>query len=244
MSWSSKSVLVGIVIAMAFFCSCGSAELKKLRTEMKSDDVDVRAEAVRRYGQLARHRVVASDEAVETLLPHTKDSDDWVRGLAYSALEAIDEDSERAVATLVDALSDPSVVVRRVGAMGLYLRRKETSGVIPSLLQAMLDEDLQVRSQVATALAAHGDKVEFVPPDSWSELTSEEALKELESFGVEASEEELIKAAMRGDVAVVILHFKAGFDPGNVRAGRDKQEIIKLHHTVVHAIKEAASSSQ
>lgn len=228
-------VLLLVIVSL----SCKSSEEQRLLNDLKSQNPDFRAEAARRLGQLARHGTIPPERAVEILLPYTKDSNSVVRLFALGAVGDNDK-TPRAISNLADALKDPDVLVRRVGAAGLELRASETASVIPAMLHAQFDRDKNVRRHIARALSAHGQQVDVALPDRWANLTPNEAKAELEALGVRPDKDALLDGATHGDIAIVILLLKAGIDPSVAVANEWQRSEIRRHPMIVRVLAEAS----
>jgi HEAT repeat protein len=116
------------------------AELRDSKTEMESDDPEIRREAIRKLSD-------SSDERVAGILKATlKDPDQSVRWEATKALGRVWRQS-----SLVE-LGDSNAQTRRAAALILG-RRKDAQAVEP-LVAALQDRDHGVREMAADALGA------------------------------------------------------------------------------------------
>ncbi len=119
---------------------------------------------VRALGEAGPPASMAVPELMNVL---KADDDDRVRTEAASTLGKIGGDARSAVPVLIDALRDPSVVIRREAVWALGEIRSGETAVIDALDETLPDSDQYVRGLSAEALRKFSTRNQ--PRDGWLE---------------------------------------------------------------------------
>lgn len=134
------------------------AAIPALIEALNDEDIDVRRYAVSALGYIGQE----ANAAVPKLTGFLKDADPRIRSSAAYALGQMGLRAESAVPDLIAALKDSDSRVRRdaVTSLGriynLTTKGPEVRGVVLALIEALGDEDLEVRVSAASALGGIG----------------------------------------------------------------------------------------
>ncbi|MDA1192419.1 MAG: HEAT repeat domain-containing protein [Candidatus Poribacteria bacterium] len=119
-------------------------------------------------GSLRRNAAYAlsalGESSVEPLTALARHDDAGVRASVIDALGDVGLAAERATPTLIDALADSSVEVRRVAAEGLGIVSQRGSEASDALAHALTDSDEWVRRNASIALCRLGEHAASVVP--------------------------------------------------------------------------------
>lgn len=148
--------------------------------QLKSDNAEVRLEAVRALGQMGP----GSRRAVPDLAAALKDPNDTVRLNAALALYKVGPEAVEALDELIDALKDPHPQVRMNSALALTQLGPACAPFIPSMLDAYQNDENgshvapfhhSVRQQLGRALGRIGPPAKSAVPVLTASLSDGDA---------------------------------------------------------------------
>jgi HEAT repeat protein len=136
-------------LALSFM---GSAAVGPLREAARSDDSEVRREALRSLGKLRERASTDPQIVIPLLLDALKDDDPTVRDVAVTYLGIVRDNPEKEVAGLIEALGDEEPAVRRSAATALAAYGTQAESAVPALRKAAKDPDEDVKREAGRAL--------------------------------------------------------------------------------------------
>ena len=119
---------------------------------LKSNEPEVRKEAVRSLGKLQERAPLDADHVIPPLLDALADSDPGVRSVAATYLGIIHQHGEDVVPALADLLKDDSPEVRGAAATALGSFGEAATPALPALRRAAGDKDENVAREAGLAL--------------------------------------------------------------------------------------------
>ena len=123
-----------------------------LADALKSDEPEVRKEAVRSLGKLQERAPLDADHVIPPLLDALADRDAGVRTIAATYLGIIHQHGEDVVPALADLLKDDSPEVRGAAATALGSFGAAAAPALPALRRAAGDKDENVAREAGLAL--------------------------------------------------------------------------------------------
>ena len=123
-----------------------------LANALKSDEPEVRKEAVRSLGKLQERAPLDADHVIPPLLDALADRDPGVRAVAATYLGIIHQHGEDVVPALADLLKDESPEVRGAAATALGSFGAAATPALPALRRAAGDKDENVAREAGLAL--------------------------------------------------------------------------------------------
>ncbi len=142
-------------LALSFM---GSAAVAPLNEASRSEDPNVRREALRSLGKLRERASIDPQIVVPRLLEALDDVDPSVRHVAVTYLGIVRDRPEVEVAGLIKALDDEEADVRQAAAVALAEYGALAEPAVPALRKAARDPDEDVRREAGRALVTIAEK--------------------------------------------------------------------------------------